>query len=79
MPTVMYLLRAPIERISRALYTADDTEALVIRVDHIDSKSPGQFAEILQPGTKPSLLPGQSLSAPELLELVLNAQKIITL
>lgn len=78
MSSVLYLLREPVEQISHCLYRDADDDAMVIRIDQ-RLASHGQFAEIMKPGQERSFHTGQFLSSRELLQLVMNTQKIVTL
>lgn len=79
MSSVVYLLRSPAEKISPSLYTDADDEAVVIRLDVTDGQSATQPAQIVKSGTMTSYAAGQSLTSGELLEVLIDAQKIITL
>jgi hypothetical protein len=79
MSSVVYLLRSPAEQMSPSLYTAAERDAIVIRIDPAAAKTSLQLAQIEQPGTMVGLRAGQSLTASELLELLLHAPKIVTL
>jgi hypothetical protein len=76
--SVLYLVREPVAHISQALYIDVADDAIVVRID-LNGVSSGPFAEILKPGTAASFHSGQSLTSRELLELVMNTQKIMTL
>lgn len=79
MSSVVYLLRSPAEKISPALYTDADGEAVVIRLDEVGGQSAAQPAQIVKPGTMTSYMAGQSLTSGQLLEVLIDAPKIVTL
>jgi hypothetical protein len=79
MSSVVYLLRSPVEKISSALYTDADDEAVVIRVDEAAGPSSAQVAQMVKPGMMTSYQPGQFLTSGQLLDVLIHAQKIITL
>jgi hypothetical protein len=79
MSPVVYLLRSPVEHLSPSLYSTDDREAVVVRLNPVGSAPSGELAEVLQPGEAGSLTAGQYLSGGQLMELLLHAPKVITL
>lgn len=81
MAALLYLLREPIQRIPHALYRADTSDKpIVIGIEQaVQSESPARFAEVISPGNNHSFTTGQALTYGELLQLVIDAGKVITL
>lgn len=77
---LLYLLRRPAEPLSSCLYVPGTEEVTVVAVDHPwGAGSTSGCARLLNPGSLTSYTAGHALSCPELLELVLRAEKVVTL
>jgi hypothetical protein len=80
MSSVVYVLRSPAEKMSSALYMAAVQEAVVIRIDQVrPGSSSQQVGQIVSPGSVNALAAGQAVTASQLLDLLMNAQKVLTL
>lgn len=79
MSLLVYLVRAPVSRLHPCLYAPTDNRALVIGIEQARGNVSSHAAEVISPGSGTTCTAGQFLSYGELLQLVMNAGKIITL
>ena len=76
MPFPMYLVRSPLSTLSDHLYKMGNPALLTVGIEKATHTQPG---EVLQLDERFSLTAGQSLSYPELLRIVIEQKKVITL
>jgi hypothetical protein len=77
MSRVIYLLRKPVDQISPTLYPRDRDRSVVFAME--SGLGTSSAVRVVDPGNDPTLRPGQILSYSDLLAVVLQAEKIITL
>ena len=76
----LYLLRHPAHTLSPALYAPQDVTASVFVLEATpDSPLSPQFATTLQSGERSHVPIGQRLTYAQLLELIIQAEKVVTL
>lgn len=79
MPYPVYLIREPVPTVSRALFSPDNHEWTVVAIEHaLVDRSSSPIGEVLSPG-RSGLAERQALTYRELLALLMNAGKVITL
>ena len=72
MPSVVYIIRTPLNTLSPALFSGDDDSPVVLSVE--DPILPGK---VLRANNE--LVVGERLSYKQLLAVVLNCEKVLTL
>ena len=80
MVALMYLLRSPAPTISRSLYNPDDHYHVTLAVEHgMSAPTASHLAEVVYPGGLSHLRIGTQLTVLELLALLLETRKVVTL
>ena len=80
MPSPLFLLRHPANILSPALFSPDDSTASVFAVEvSTNSSFPVQSLPTIQSGDPSRFVIGQKVTYRELLELAIEAGKVITL
>lgn len=73
MPSVVYIIRSPLDALSQALFKGDSSAAVLSLEDPILQ------GKVLRTTNGLGLEAGQRLSYDEIVSLLLNAEKVITL
>ena len=80
MPSPLFLLRHPANTLSPALFSPDELTSSVFAIRlSADSSSPLQSLPTIQSGDTSRFVIGQKVTYRELLELAIEAGKVITL
>jgi len=80
MSSLIYLVREPVNRLHPSLRPESNHQACVIGIEQVVQKEASSHAaQVVSPGTGPTCTAGQLFSYGELLQLVVDAGKIITL
>lgn len=80
MSSLVYLLRHPAHTISSALYLPDDGAILTLGVENAaPSSKAASAAQVLRAGESSRVKAGQLLTATKLMEILVEANKVITL
>ncbi len=80
MVSATYLLRYPVSTISRSLYDPNDQPSLTLAVEQAATSSTVTHpAEVLHAGNVSELKTGQLLTVAQLLTLLLETRKVVTL
>jgi hypothetical protein len=80
MSSLVYLLRHPDHLLSRSLYVPDDSGVVSLGIDGtVDGEPPFRAARVLRSGTSCSSKEGESLTYGQLVEVLVQAKKVITI
>jgi len=80
MSSLIYVLRSPAHPVPPSLYVSYDQNVVTFGVENaVDTVSPLESAEVLQSGNLSSLKTGERLTHKQLLEVLLDAKKVIIL
>ncbi len=78
--SMIYLLRGPAHVVPPSLYISDDPGVVTLGIENaVDTVSLLESAEVLRSGNLSSLKTGESLTHKQLLEVLLEAKKVIIL
>jgi hypothetical protein len=80
MTSLVYLLRSPVSTISQSLYDPEDHRHVTLAVEHgASTPTVSHPAEVVYPGDRSGLQIGARLTEVELVTVLLNARKVVTL
>ena len=80
MASLVYLVRSPIHTMPRSLYFPHDPNVVALGIGNIvETDSSSQRIEVLRSGNMCTLANGQLLTYSELLDVIIQAGKVITL
>lgn len=78
--SMIYLLRCPAHVVPPSLYISDDPGVVTLGIENaVDTVSLLESAEVLRSGNLSSLKTGERLTHKQLLEVLLEAKKVIIL
>jgi len=80
MPSLVYVLRHPTCTLSSSLYLPNDRPPLTLGVETaVAVSTPGPPVQVLHSGTSSCVTTGERLTYKQLLEVLVDATKVITL
>lgn len=80
MSSLIYLFRGPAQTVPPSLYVSDDPSIVTFGIENVvDTVSPLESAAVLESGNLSSLKRGERLTHKQLLEVLLDAKKVIIL
>lgn len=80
MSSLVYILRSPAHMMAPALYLSDNSSVVTLGIEGaVNSVIPSQPAEVLKSGATLHFKVGERITYKQLLDVIIEAEKVITL